>query len=203
MHDEVLEKATRDFLLSIKDSNLPEGTYLAGRTAVALQIGHRRSADLDFFTPEGFMESQWEQKLADELGLHLVKKDWQTIIGHAKGVKFSLFGYKYPLIESTNDFGNIKVASLKDLAAMKLDTIVSRGTKRDFIDLYFLGKELSIQDMIESYQKKYGNWEDRQMMIKKSLIYFEDAEKDEMPEMLIEVNWEEVKKWLLGIQDKE
>lgn len=196
MNDLVLSPKTKDLLSVMKASALPEGTYLAGGTAIALHLGHRISNDLDFFTSHEFVESAWEGRLEKEIDLKIVKKDWQTIIGSARGVKFSLFYYKTPLIEKTELFYDIPIASIKDLGVIKLDVITSRGTKRDLIDIYFIAKAYGLSEMFAWYEKKYKNLLDRQLMIKKALVYFNDAEEDEMPQMIIPCEWVDVKNFL-------
>jgi hypothetical protein len=202
MHQEILLPQTKALLEKLKSDNLPLGTYLAGETAIALYLGHRRSADLDFFTPSTFAEEQWEQKLSQEIEFSSIQRDWQTLVGTAGEAKFSLFGYKYKLIGEKEQIYGIKMASLKDLAAMKLNTILGRGTKRGLIDIYFLTKEFPISQMFVFYDQKYGDFDQKEFMIRKALTYFEEADGDEMPEMLIPTSWEEVKNKLqnLGIK---
>lgn len=195
MFENVLPAATKTLLTKLGPDNLPVGTYLAGGTAIALYLGHRRSQDLDFFSPTEFVETTWEQKLKSELGFKLLQRDWQTLIGTIDATKFSLFGYKQKLIGKKDRFHAVLVASLPDLAAMKLDTVIGRGTKRDLIDIYFLAQKFGLRKMFNYYQEKYGNLAERELMIKKALVFFEEAEEDEMPDMLIEVSWEKVKKW--------
>lgn len=195
MDKNVLSSQTDQLLKKLKPKNFPKNTYLGGGTAVALHLGHRRSNDLDFFTPSEFIEKQWEQKLKLELDFKLADRDWQTLIGDIKGVKISLFGYKYKLIGEFSKFYTIEIASLPDLSAMKLDTIIGRGTKRDLIDIYFLAQKFGLSELYKFYQKKYGNFYEREIMIKKALVYFEEADPDEMPAMLSEVKWEEVKEY--------
>ena len=196
MFDEILSPETWNLLKILRPEDLPQNSYLAGGTAVALYLGHRRSADLDFFTPAEFIEIQWEEKLKNKLGFTLLKRDWQTLIGYIDKVKFSLFGYRYKGIAPPELYLDIPVASLPDLAAMKLDTLIGRGTKRDFIDIYFLAQKYSLEDLFSFYQKKYGNFEERSLMLKKALVYFRDADKEEMPDMVIPAGWPEIKKWM-------
>jgi hypothetical protein len=195
MIENVLKPDTLRVINKLQSSDLPEKTYLAGGTAVALYLGHRRSADLDFFTPLDFVEKQWENKLQHDLGFSLVQRDWQTLIGLIDNVKFSLFGYRYPLIGPTEKFKNIQLASLPDLAAMKLDAVIGRGCKRDFIDLYFLCQRFGLETLFSFYQARYDHIEEKELLLKKSLVYFADADKDEMPDMLISVPWLDIKKF--------
>lgn len=197
MFEEILHSQTKKLLESLKSSNFPKNSYLGGGTAIALYLGHRKSADLDFFTNVKFTEAQWEQKLTNELNFRLIKKDWQTLIGTVDDVKISLMGYRYKLIGKFRPLYNLKIASLEDLAAMKLDTIVARGTKRDFVDIYFLSEKFGLEKLFNYYDKKYGKWAEREIMIKKSLVYFKEADTDEMPDMLVDKKWEEIKKWFV------
>jgi hypothetical protein len=197
MFTNTLFPETLKFIEKLNSNALPGHTYLGGGTAIALQIGHRLSVDLDFFTQSEFDENQWQQKLESEIGFNLIQKDWRTLVGNIHDVKFSLFYYKYPLISDLVDFHGIKLASLSDLAATKLDTVISRGTKRDLIDIYFLAQKFGLPTMFEFYDKKYGNLEERELMIKKALVYFDDAEKDETPNMLVPLDWAELKKYFL------
>jgi predicted nucleotidyltransferase component of viral defense system len=197
MYDRVLNPGTMTLLHRLSPDDLPEGTYLAGGTAVALYLGHRRSADLDFFTPVEFTELQWEAKLSQNIGFTLLKRDWQTLIGNVDKVKFSLFSYRYKQISPVELYENIPIASVPDLAAMKLDTIIGRGSKRDFIDIYFLAQKHSLEELFSFYQSKYNNFEERYLMLKKALVYFGDADKDEMPDMLVPANWPQIKKWFV------
>lgn len=167
--------------------------YLAGGTALALQLGHRISIDLDFFTQEEFDEKAVATQMR---GLSQFKEErvgWRTILGRLGKTRFSIFYYQYRLLEKCQVFEGIQVASNRDIAAMKLQAISDRGTKRDFIDLYFLAKEFSLESMLSFYDQKYGSLEERLYHLIKSLGYFDDAEGEDMPQMLVSVDWEEVK----------
>lgn len=195
MFDLILPQPAKKFLKHLKRDSLPKNSYLADGTALALWFGHRKSIDLDFFVPSAFSETQWEQKLKKEFDFKITYTDWQTLVGSIGNIKLSLFGYQYKLLNKPTYWQNIYIASLSDLSAMKLDTVTRRGTKRDFIDLYFLSKKFSLQKMFEFYQKKYGNLEDKKLILKKALIFFNDAQKDEMPEMLVDIVWKDVKNY--------
>jgi len=179
-------------------SGFPEikKAYLAGGTALALHIGHRISVDLDFFTQEEFNETETSTKLAtlpEFVQDGTVK--W-TVWGKIGETKFSMFYYKYPLLEDTLSFEGIRLASLSDIAAMKIHAIEDRGTRRDFVDVYFLSKKYTLEEMLDFYQKKYAVLEDHLYSILRSLDYFEDAEAEsQMPRMKINVAWEEIKEY--------
>ncbi len=171
-----------------------QGAYLAGGTSLALQMGHRISVDLDFFTLETFDEEKLSRKLATHTSFHEAGTAKWTVWGTIGKTKFSIFHYKYPLLEPTVPFEGLHLASLSDIAAMKIHAIEDRGTRRDFIDVYVLAKKFSLQEMISLYQKKYNISGDRLYATLRSLDYFEDAEKETvMPTMLADIKWSEVK----------
>ena len=170
--------------------------YLAGGTALALQIGHRISVDLDFFTKAEFNETTLAAKLATLPEFIQDGTAQWTVWGKIGQTKFSMFYYKYPLLEKTISFEGLQLASLVDIAAMKIHAIEDRGTRRDFVDVYFLSKNYTLEEMLGFYQKKYSVLEDHLYSILRSLDYFEDAEQEkQMPRMLTNVAWEEVKEY--------
>jgi hypothetical protein len=179
-------------------SGVPEikKAYLAGGTAIALQLGHRISVDLDFFTSQEFNETELSAKLTTLPEFVQDGTTKGTVWGEIGQTRFSMFYYKYPLLKQTVVFEGIQLASLADIAAMKIHAIEDRGTRRDFVDVYFLSKKYSLEEMLDFYQKKYAVLEDHLYSILRSLDYFEDAEQEQqMPQMLVNVGWEEVKKY--------
>lgn len=180
-------------------SGMPEikNAYLAGGTALALQIGHRISVDLDFFTQEQFDERELSKQLSTHKEFVQTGTALWTVWGKIGETKFSIFYYKYPLLEETVTFEGIRIASLADIAAMKIHALEERGTRRDFVDVYFLAKRYTLEQMLEFYQGKYAVLEDHLYSILRSLDYFEDAEREEqrMPHMNTSINWEEVKEY--------
>jgi hypothetical protein len=196
---EVLQERTKALFEKFENSDLPPKSYLGGGTAIALHIGHRQSVDLDWFTQNEFDEKVWQMKWETKWNFNMQSRDWQTLVGEIAGVKTSLYFYKYPLIGDLVTYEGLQIASLKDLAAMKLDAVLSRGTKRDFIDLYFLTKEYGSELMLDFYDQKYGNLAERELLIRKALVYFKEADGDEMPNMLVPVDWKKVKAFFLKV----
>jgi predicted nucleotidyltransferase component of viral defense system len=170
--------------------------YLAGGTSLALQIGHRISVDLDFFTDKKFDEGQLTEELSELPEFKLDSRSTNTILGNIGETSFSIFYYKYPLLAETLDFEGLQLASKNDIAAMKINALEDRGTKRDFVDVFFLAKDFSLDEMIKFYDEKYDALSDHLYPIIRSLGYFADAEADEKPlQMLVETDWEAVKKF--------
>ena len=106
-------------------------------------------------------------------------------------VKVDFVNYKYPLLTDCLFIDNIRVASRTDIAAMKLNAIAGRGSKKDFIDLYFLLNEFSLKDILSFYEKKYNDGS--VFMVQKSLTYFEDADVQLQPQMFLDFDWETCK----------
>ncbi|MDZ4228551.1 MAG: nucleotidyl transferase AbiEii/AbiGii toxin family protein [Candidatus Levybacteria bacterium] len=179
----------------VSNISIVKKSYLAGGTALALQIGHRISVDFDFFTPLVFDEKTLSGELSRLPEYKETGMAWRTVWGKIVNTKFSLFYYQYPLIKKTIPFEGIQMLSKEDIAAMKIHAMEDRGTKRDFIDLYFLTKEFTMEQMLTFYDQKYGTLEDHLYSILRSMNYFVDADIDRMPEMLIKIDWEKVKEY--------
>lgn len=193
-HFESLLKNTKEAFLLLDNQRFINDFYLAGGTALALHLGHRISGDLDFFTEKLFDESLLVQKLSIIGNFQLEKKSEQSVIGVLNGVKISFLGYGYPLLSPLKNISKTNIASIIDIACMKIDAISSRGAKRDFIDLFFAIKGgLSFEEILKAFEQKYSSINYNMMHIKKSLVYFDDAESDPMPQMLKPVSWEEIK----------
>ena len=199
MFEQVLPGNTKAILAVLEKSDVIQKAYLGGGTALALQLGHRVSYDLDFFTPEEFDEEILLPRIRKISNFKLESTAWRTVLGRFGEVRFSLFYYEYPLLLPLRKFCKINILDVRDIAAMKIAAIASRGVKRDFIDLYFICSEvISLQEAIELYDKKYQNLAATVIHIMKSLTYFDDAEDDEMPHMLKEAAWKEVKEYFEG-----
>lgn len=196
-----LSSSTQSALKKLDSSSFFTRTsaYLAGGTALALHLGHRLSIDLDFFTSRKFGEDLQLNLLKDIGNFKVNRVDWQTIIGTFEDVKFSLFLYQYPLIKTPEILlTKSRIASLQDIAAMKVGAIAQRGTKRDFVDLYFLTKIFPLEKSLDFYNQKYRDLASQKTHILKSLIYFADADSNPMPQMIKAITWEEVRKFLVN-----
>ncbi len=196
MFEETLVKGAKENLALLGKSGILKDAYLAGGTAAALFLGHRISVDFDFFTYKEFIPSIFSSELS-QLGLFEEDQaDKGTVLGIFKGVKFSLFIYPYPLIYPAFKYLSLDIADIRDIAAMKIEAISSRGAKRDFIDLYYLCQSgYSLRKLLDFYDKKYGKLSSNRVHIQKSLVYFNEAESDAMPKMLKKCHWREIKEF--------
>ncbi len=117
-------------------------------------------------------------------------------MGKFEGINFSLFIYKYPLSYPTSKYVSVEIADIRDIAAMKIDAAATRGARRDFVDLFYICKAgHSLSDILKTYDDKYQRLASNLIHIQKSLVFFNDADADEMPKMLKEVKWEDIKKY--------
>lgn len=173
--------------------------YLAGGTCLALQIGHRQSVDFDFFIQDDFTTSAIISTLTKTGSYQRENEEKNTINGLLNGVRISFFKYQYNLIDEFLNFNNIKLAGLKDIAAMKLEAIAGRGNKKDFIDLYFLLKRFSLEEIFTFHAQKYGVGLNNQYHLLKSLVYYTDAESEAMPFMIRPLSWNDVKKHIISV----
>ena len=169
--------------------------YLAGGTALALYAGHRKSVDLDFFLPDNDFAAQSVTK-------HFTKKQWHTDIiregtlyGKLLSAKVSFIAYPFfTAKQKPHWYGEVRVLPPKDIAVMKIVAISQRGRKRDFVDLYWHAKNQEpLADVIRRLPAQYPSVAHDYHHIIKSLMYFDDAENDPMPELYFTANWKTIK----------
>lgn len=192
LHTKTVDTRTLDILRACMELKSLENFVLVGGTALALQYGHRKSIDLDFFGNINFLDPQ--ELLLDfkTVGNTTLATQSRVMIGfYIDNLKVDVVKYKYPLIRDIINIENIRLANPIDIAAMKLAAITGRGKKKDFIDLYFLLKNYPIDDIASFYLEKYkdGNI----FLVLRSLLYFDDADQDEDPVFFESIDWEEVK----------
>lgn len=194
VHIESIAKDARRDLATLVPTGILGGFYLAGGTGLALHFGHRESIDLDFFRPDAFDENIYLNRIAEAGSYALDKKETGTLTGRFNSTLFSLFHYPYELIEPTASWEGIEIASVLDIACMKLDAASTRGTKKDFVDLYVILHQggYTLSDLLTAFERKYARVQYNLMHVKKSLVYFADAESDPMPLMHIPLEWKTV-----------
>ena len=170
------------------------GFYLAGGTAAALQLGHRQSVDLDFFSPHPFDPEQLIGQLAGLGDLRVAHVAAGTLHVYVNGVRTSFFHYGYPLIDPFVSYQGMHLAGLRDISLMKVVGISNRGARKDFIDLYVICMRVwPLAEVLRNLPRKFGARYSLGHVLR-SLQYFEDAERDPMPKLLDPaVSWEGVK----------
>ena len=192
-HPEILGQRQKRVLKLFGPAFSERGFFLVGGTAVALQLGHRRSVDFDWFTRDAFDPLTLAQELRDG-GIPFVTEieTTGTLHGAVRGVRVSLIRHNYPLLDPCLVWGRIRVASRAVLAAMKLSAVAQRGAKKDFVDVYALARRAkSLDQMLQSYRQKFATTDINHLL--RSLAYFDDADRERLPRMLWKVNWRTVK----------
>ena len=196
-HLEALAPAQKKTLAQIASLATRRGFYLGGGTAVALHLGHRRSIDFDWFIQKPLGDPMLLAQHIRSRGIDFTttRVEAGTLHGLVSGVRFSFLEYPYALLTPSvklKDFDCL-VASLDDLACMKLSALAQRGSKKDFVDIYALAlKHRTLPDILALYKRKY-NVEDMSHVLY-SLAYFDDADKERMPTMLWKTDWKTIKK---------
>ena len=196
-----LAKASRELLERLGERGWTEDFYLAGSAAMALYIGHRSVANLDLMTAHNRLTSARRRDLL----LDLLILDETTKVETARDgylfarvgeVALKLFYYPYPLVDSTLDLSSLAVISPLDLGLMKLGAIISRGTRRDFVDLYLLCRHLPLEELLARSADKFGHVRDFPLQALKGLADRSLITGEPMARQHEDPLWEKVEAWL-------
>ncbi len=179
LYTTTVDNITLAVLKELMNEKSLEDFVLVGGTALALQIGHRKSVDLDFFTLNTFNPDQLLADLSNHFTSILLQKSPLALICTIQGIKVDFIHFRYPFIRPLRHNEGLRLLSLEDIAPMKLDAISGRGSKKDFYDVYFLLEYFTLEKMFELYLEKYPH--QTTFHVLRSLAYFEDAEKDPDP----------------------
>lgn len=193
---EIVESSTLELLKKLQRLPVLEQTRLVGGTALALQLGHRKSIDLDFFGTVDCEAEYLRESIAGIASLTILKESPHIHIYIVDGIKVDIVNYKYPWLDDVVLEQGLRLASVSDIAAMKITAIIGRGTKKDFIDIAFLLHHFSLEEILHFYAAKYND--SSVFMAMKSLAYFDDAEADPMPDMFVNQSWQQVKAHILS-----
>ena len=192
---------SRQLLEQLTKLDWAKDTYLAGSGALALYLGHRPIRDLDL------MSSVLRLRSVDRRDIlkTLIDTDPDCRVETARDgflytrmhsdVGLRLFYYPYPLVEAETLFNGIAVASPVDLGLMKLGAIISRGARRDFVDLFLLCQKVPLADLLERSVGKFGHVRDFPLQALKGLSDFSQTEDEPMPTLAQPVEWESVVSW--------
>jgi hypothetical protein len=188
---ETIDSQTLELLNQLMQIHEFSGLNLVGGTSLALQIGHRKSIDLDLFGRHEIDDYGFAPilKIFDSVRLLNQTSSIKTYL--LNEIKVDFVNYPYHWLEPYKKVKGIRLASKTDIAAMKLAAITGRGTKKDFIDLFYLFNFFTLGQMLQFYQNKFPDGSE--FLVIKSLTYFEDAEKENLPVMLKNIDWNEVK----------
>ncbi len=203
LHKETVEPGTLELIEKLQTDLIFEDFYLVGGTALALQIGHRTSIDIDLFTRSDIDIVYLIEHLESNYNFSLQFSHKNTLKGIINGIFVDLLKHDYKYVTKPLAVEGIKMLDKPDIAAMKVNAITGNGTRvKDFIDIYFLLKTYSFKEIIHYYSVKYN--ERNTFHAVKSLTYFNDIEKGEWPKMIIEprLNLNEVKRFITKKRDE-
>ena len=192
MHEKVLPKGSRELLESLGAIGDPglRGWTLAGGTGLALTLGHRVSEDFDFFRCDEMDADRLADILARLKPYETLQQAEHTLTVLVQGVKLSFFRARDPFLFDAAVYRFFDVADRRDIAIMKLVAIGNRGARKDFVDLYMILRSgVSLRDCLEWLPRKYGASRVNAYHILRSLTWFEDAEQEPMPRMLVPLDW--------------
>ena len=196
MHNKVLPRRSRKLLASLEALNSAEleGWTLAGGTGLALLLGHRLSEDFDFFRVDAMNADRLYRVLRRTGPVETLQREGGTLTVLLGGIKVSFFSVLDPFLFAGQSYSFFQVADVRDIALMKLAAISSRGSRKDFVDLYtILRGGLALEECFGWLPRKYGKGRMNVYHVLKSLVYFEDAEREPMPRMLEPFDWRECK----------
>lgn len=189
-----IEPHTLELLRALMQEASLSELRLVGGTALALQYGHRSSVDLDLFGKID-IDGYELQSILSKYGVLKVENETKIIHQYyIDNIKVDVVNYPFEWISPIIEEDGIRLASPVDIAAMKVNAIEGRGTKKDFIDMYMLLQHYSLKEIIAFYQQKYPNYSIFRAL--RSLTYFDDAEDQFMPRMYIEDTWENMKLYI-------
>lgn len=196
-YENAVTKSCRNTLKHLRGYDFVKDFYLAGGTALALQIGHRISTDLDFFSTTLLLPTTEREVIRQTLS----KSGQFEIISEQDGMLYAKFldtdvsfiHQHHALLEPPIDYHGIQLASPTDIGLMKLAAVNSRGSRRDFVDLYCLREIVTLEKLLELSAVKFSDRPSFQAIAIRALAYFDDAEQQPMPRMLSKVVWSDVR----------
>lgn len=195
VHTETVEPGTLALLKELMSLEILKPYCLVGGTSLALQIGHRKSIDLDLF---GKVALDYRELLKALSSLGTVKElqAFDNVLQfEINDIKVDIVNYQYNMLKPIFKIDDLRLASLEDIAAMKIFAAECRGSKKDLFDIYCLLEKFDINEIIDFALEKYPKT--NKLHASRSLIFFDDAEETPDPDMLIPVSWDQVKERLI------
>lgn len=197
MKEKILNQKQKSLWAKLTGVKEVSGFYMAGGTALALQLGHRESVDFDFFSDKSKSTENIIVGLKKLGGLTILDQSNDHLNAILNGVKVSYFHYPYTLIAAAHNHNGMLIADIKDILPMKLIAVSQRGVKKDFIDIFeAINVGWSIEAIFELLPIKFPGVSYSKTHILKGLTFFDDAEADEMPKMFTEASWDDIKRRL-------
>jgi len=200
LHQEAVDVPILELLRSLQSKEYLKGFYLAGGTALALYLGHRKSVDIDLFSNFGFDVAQMLENINHDFPFQLLYSSTNTLRGSIGNIQTDIIAHRYPYFKEPVILDKFYILSEEDIIAMKLNAIMTNGQRiKDFIDIYFLLDKYDIADMVRFYKAKYNQEND--VLVLKSLIFFEDVDTSDWPIMIKNpgLKWTGIKKKIVDV----
>lgn len=200
LHKETVDTSTLELLKRLMDDKRLKDFVLVGGTALSLQMGHRISVDLDLFVNSDFEAGELREYLEKTYHLETDYMAFATVKGEINGVKVDCIAHSYPWIRPYVEEEGIRLASMEDICAMKLNAIAGNGTRiKDFIDVAYLSSLYSLQQMLSFYEEKYHA---NPLMPLKGIVFFDDINRAAPVKMTDgkALDWKKIEKRLLAME---
>ena len=200
LHKETIDTATLELLKRLMGDERLQDFVLVGGTSLALQMGHRISVDLDLFTEKEFEADELREYLERNYRLQTDYLAFATVKGEIEGVQVDCIAHAYPWLKPFVLEEGVRLASLEDICAMKLNAIAGNGTRiKDFVDVAYLSSMFSLEQMLKFYEEKYHA---NPLMPLKGIVYFADINKNAPVKMANgkPLDWKSIEKRLLAME---
>jgi predicted nucleotidyltransferase component of viral defense system len=193
-----IEPGTLGLLKELSAEPMLARHFLVGGTSLALQLGHRKSVDLDLFSHQAFEAEAILEKLRTKYDVQPLTVTDTICIAVVDGIKVDFVHFRYPFAFPLLETDGVRLADKKDIAPMKLDAVTKRGSKKDFYDMYYLFEEFTPQQILDWYSQMFQH--STSFHVIRSLTYFEDAEMTEEPFVFDKkITWDKVKERMVAI----
>jgi predicted nucleotidyltransferase component of viral defense system len=187
-----IDPRTLELLIKLMKEPILQQFTLVGGTALALQIGHRLSIDLDLFSPDPIDKESIINYLYQNYEFQIDNEGEQMLITTIQGIKVDFVKMNYKNLFPQKLINDVRLLDINDIAPMKLKAIVQRGSKKDFYDIYFLIKFIPLTEIVALFKQKFMAYDD--FIVLKSLTYFDDADHNPDPMLLKDsISWTQIK----------
>lgn len=200
LHKETIDTSTLELLKRLMTDKRLEDFVLVGGTALSLQIGHRISVDLDLFVNHDFEAEEMREYLERTYHLETDYMALATVKGEINGIQLDCIAHSYPWIRPFVEEEGIRLASIEDICAMKLNAIAGNGSRiKDFVDVSYLSSRFSLRQMLSFYEEKYHA---NPLMPLKGIVFFDDINKTAPVKMTDgkPLDWKKIEKRLLAME---
>lgn len=199
MHPKVLTRQAWLIVRKLTATHLLDGWQLAGGTGLALQLGHRYSEDLDLFHSQAFDPDRIIHRLAQVGKVTIQHRATGTLHAVVDGFRVSLLHSPAEFLFPGTPYRGLTVADPRDIAVMKLVAVGGRGSRKDFVDLFFLFRSgVGLENIFDLLRQRFIGVDYNEYHLMKSLVYFDDAETEPMPTMIRQVAWDEIKTTIIA-----